>query len=80
VIKQFLDSPAYFFETFAEVGHTTVVVVDSYYIDIPVVECLQNRVFADSPQKVPAISDDLICFNLSSHGETVVLLSRERTQ
>ena len=35
VIKQFVYSPAYLAKTFVKMGHTSIVVVDAYYVDIP---------------------------------------------
>ena len=60
VIKQFLDSPAYFAKTFTEVGHAAIVVVDSYYINVPVVECFKVRFFPNGPQKFSALPNDFV--------------------
>ena len=60
VIKQFLNSPAYFSKTLTEVCHAAIVVVDSYYINIPVVKCFKVWFFPNGPQKFSALPSNFI--------------------
>ena len=64
VIKQLANSPTYFSETFIEVCHAFVVVVDSYHIGIPGMDCFKIGLFFDIPEKFFAFLYNFIFFTL----------------